>query len=96
MTETALAIALSLGPYLAAGAAIGVLYCLALWHAVQGLATGSPAALVAGMLVRVAVVAGALAFVSQGGGGRLAALVVGFVLARTLAVRVARRGLTRG
>ena len=75
---------------LALGAMAGGLYCAALWRATrQVVARGAVGPLLAGMALRLALVAGALAGAAALGAtaGQLLAAAVGFGLARHVATR---------
>lgn len=79
----------------AGGVAIGLLYFAALWWTVRRIpSTGHPAVLLAGsFLIRAAVAAVGLVFVSGGQPFPLLAAAAGFLLGRTIVIRAVRRPL---
>jgi F1F0 ATPase subunit 2 len=79
----------SLAPALVAGALLGVFFFGGLWWTVRkGLTSESPALWFLGsMLLRTGVILAGIYFVSQGHWSRLAACLLGFLLARVMVVR---------
>ena len=79
----------SLAPALVAGALLGVFFFGGLWWTVRkGLTSESPALWFLGsMLLRTGVILAGIYLVSQGHWSRLAACLLGFLLARVMVVR---------